>query len=924
MRRLFICLVSGFFAIASFSQSSSIKGTVTDTSDKKNLHNSVVALLRKSDSVLVNFTRSNTEGNFNIKNISAGNYILMITRPTYAGFVDSLSLAENENRDLGSIILTQTGKLLEEVIVKQNRAIMIKGDTVEYKADSFKVAEGANVQEMLKRMPGLEVDRNGQITAHGKKVEKVLVDGEEFFSDDPAVVTQNLRADAIDKVQSFDKKSDQAEFTGVDDGVRSKTLNLVLKEDKKKGYFGKLSLGAGTRERYSNEAMVNFFKGRKKASVYGIMSNTGKIGLDWDSREKFGGGMDFGDATMEVGSGFIMFSGGSDREFSDFNESYWGEGVPRNLKTGAHFSNKWNKDKNHITGNYSLNRQKNNAEGGSLTKYILPDSAYYFRENHRNFTSQQRQLFSGFYDFKLDSFSSIRIRLNGTVGYERKEQFTNSGSDDENLQPVNNNRRDNISDVDTRVFMASVLWKQRLKKEGRTLSWSVSHKYGDRVSEGFLNSITDYYDGGGVVIDRDSIDQFKKSFSKNLSSQSRIVYTEPLSKKTILELNYSIGRNSNLSDRESFDKATNGKYELLNNVFSSHYTLQYLSNSGGFKFQYNAKKFSANIGTNLGVANYMHKDSAGKELNNFRYTNLLPSSRITYRFSPQRSLNFNYNGNSQPPSIEQIQPISENIDPLNITIGNPDLKQAFNHNLSLFFNDFKPLTGNNIWINASYNIRQNAIVTSQVIDAGKRTSQYVNTNGNSNFWFNASYGFKLKKPEMNLSIRTGASGSKNVSFVNNLENKSNNIRYNIGTNLYRYKENKFNLSYGNNFSWNRNVSSISTTRSTFWTQNHNFGFDIYIKKKWEFGSDLNIELREKVDAFDLNNNVYDWSAYVTRKVFKKNNGALKLQLFDILDQKLGFERSISSNYVLEKTYEVLRQYFLLSFTWEFTKNPGEK
>ena len=924
MRKLLSTLVVLIFSLISFSQSGTIKGSIRDTSENKNLQNGVVTIMRKADSVLVSFARSNAQGQFQLKNIPEGNYIMMVTRPLYAGYVDEVDMKAGDEKDLGTVILTPAGKLLEEVIVRQNRAIVIKGDTVEYKADSFKVSEGSNVQDLLRKMPGLEVDRNGQITAHGKKVEKVLVDGEEFFSDDPAVVTQNLRADAIDKVQSFDKKSDQAEFSGVDDGVRSKTLNLVLKEDKKKGYFGKVSLGVGTRERSSNEGMFNYFKGRKKASVFGIQSNTGKIGLDWDDREKFGGGMDMGGASMEMGTGFIMITGGNDWEFNDWGDSYWGEGVPRNIKTGAHFSNKWGKDKYHLNGNYSLNLQENDALGGSLTKYILPDSAYYFHENHRNISSQQKHLFTGFYDFKLDSLSSIMVRLNGLKGVDKREQYTTSGSDDESQRAVNRNRRDNISDVENQTFMGTVLYKQRFKKVGRTLSWTTSYKYGDRTSTGFLYSFTDFYNPeSGAIVDQDSTDQLKEAFTKNTTLQSRIVYTEPIAKLTTLELNYNFNKTHNLSDRKSFDKF-NGKYELYNKEFSSRYSLDFGSNSGGFKIQYNSKKFVANVGTNLGFSSYTHKDSSGKKANTFNYTNLFPSSRLTYKFSQQRSLTFNYNGNPQPPTIDQIQPLTENIDPLNITIGNPDLKQAFNHNMSVMYNNFKMLTGSSIWLNASYNIRGNAIVQSQVIDSGKRVSKWVNTDGNNNFWLNANYNFKLKKPSMNIHFTLGGNGGQSVNFVNNLKNVSKNYRMTVGTGFWKDKEDRYNVNYSSRFTYNVNNSSISSIKNKFWTQNHDFGFEIFYKKKWELGSNMNIELREKVDAFDRNNNVYNWSAYIERKIFKKNNGEIRLQAFDILDQRIGFDRLNTSNYVQERTYEVLRQYFLLSFTWNFSKNPGEK
>jgi hypothetical protein len=291
-----------------------------------------------------------------------------VTHPDFADYIDMLKPGSAE-LNLGFIPMTPKSKLLEEVFVRGNRAIVIKGDTIEYKADSFKVQDGANVKELLKRMPGLQVDKNGQVTAQGKKVEKVLVDGEEFFSDDPAVVIENLRADAIDKVQSYDKKSDQAEFTGVDDGTRSKTLNLVLKEDKKKGLLGKVVIGGGTFDRYSSQAMLNFFKGKKKLSVYGIGSNTGVTGLGWEDRSKFSQGFDMDDAEI-IGGGMIMFNGG-DGDFDDWSSNYYDEGIPRTIKAGAHFSNKWNRDKQNMNGNYSVKNLNITANGNSLTNSVV-------------------------------------------------------------------------------------------------------------------------------------------------------------------------------------------------------------------------------------------------------------------------------------------------------------------------------------------------------------------------------------------------------------------------------------------------------------------------------------------------------------------------------------------------------------------------
>src|SRR5688572_23173899 len=275
----------------SFSQSASLKGVVSDTLHKTTLQHAVVSAIRKGDSVLVALTRSGPCGEFTLKNMPAGKFILKVTFPKYADFIDEVTVTDGQPIEVGKINLILKSQLLAEVVVSQKLgAIRLKGDTTIYMADSFKVKEGANVEELLKKMPGIQINKNGEITAQGEKVEKVLVDGEEFFSDDPAVVTQNLRADAVKTVQVFDKKSDQATFTGIDDGEKQKTINLQLKEDRKKGFFGKARLAGGTPNSFENEGMINAFQGKRKIAAFGTMSNTGKAGLNWQDNDRFGGG----------------------------------------------------------------------------------------------------------------------------------------------------------------------------------------------------------------------------------------------------------------------------------------------------------------------------------------------------------------------------------------------------------------------------------------------------------------------------------------------------------------------------------------------------------------------------------------------------------------------------------------------------------
>jgi Carboxypeptidase regulatory-like domain len=273
MPKLIALFLTGMlFASAAVAQTAQVSGKIADTAEKKNLANSSILLLRKSDSILVSHTRSNAAGDFRLTKLPGGHYLLLVTYPDYADYVDTLDVDSAANVNIATIGMVLKSALLQAVVVNGSKGGMrIKGDTTEFTADSFHVHQGANVEDLLKRLPGIQVDRNGQITAEGQVVKKVLVDGEEFFGDDPTLVTQNFRADMVDKVQVYDKKSDQAIFTGIDDGVRDKTINLKLKDSKKNGYFGRVTASAGTDGYYDEELMANYFKKKEKLAGYGFL-----------------------------------------------------------------------------------------------------------------------------------------------------------------------------------------------------------------------------------------------------------------------------------------------------------------------------------------------------------------------------------------------------------------------------------------------------------------------------------------------------------------------------------------------------------------------------------------------------------------------------------------------------------------------------
>ncbi|WP_431216610.1 hypothetical protein ACQ86N_19665 [Puia sp. P3] len=280
-------------------------------SGKRNLSYGSVLLLRPADSILVQHSRTDATGRFSLKNIPFGHYLIVVTYPNYADFVDELTVKDTGTLTLPIIGMVLKSKLLQEVVVSGNKgAIRLKGDTTEFNADSFRTQPNATVEDLLKKLPGIQVDKNGKITAQGQAVKKVLVDGEEFFGDDPTLVTQNLRADMVDRVQVYDKKSDQATFTGIDDGQRDKTINLKLKDGKKNGYFGRANAGRATDGYYDYQLMANYFKNKAKLAGYGIISNTGKTGLNWNEQDTYGQSFAAG-ADVDENTGMVSISGGS-------------------------------------------------------------------------------------------------------------------------------------------------------------------------------------------------------------------------------------------------------------------------------------------------------------------------------------------------------------------------------------------------------------------------------------------------------------------------------------------------------------------------------------------------------------------------------------------------------------------------------------
>jgi len=931
MKKIITLLVFSFFAVTiAFAQHANLKGSITDTLNKQNLSNTVISLLKAKDSVLVKFTRSDKNGNFEMKNLPEGNFFLLISYPAYADYIFQLTLNKDTLADIGVIKMTLKSRLLQEVLVKQKvAAVRMKGDTIEYNTDSFKVREGASVEEMLRKMPGLQIDKDGKITAQGQSVEKVLVDGEEFFGDDPTMATKNLQADAIDKVQVFDKKSDQAAFTGIDDGSKTKTLNLTLKEDKKKGYFGKVELGADFKNRWNNNVMVNSFKSKRKLSVYGIMSSTGKTGLSWDESSKYG---ENNNMEYDEDGGYFFTSGGDD-EFGNYG-SFGGQGLPTSWSAGAQYSKKYNNDKQNLNGSYRYNKLNTIGGGNTISQSILPGNVFYNKESTDVFSTKQRHSINGTYEWQIDSFTSVKIKANGFSGNQQSFTTFNSETVD-NFGNRIESRRSTSADGDNSSLNSNFLLRHRFKKAGRTVSLVFDEQNRNTNTTGFLNSVNGFYDKA-TLKNIDTIDQKKINDIINSGYFSRVAYTEPIVKNVFIELSYGIRISNSESKKMSYDRNFSGKYENLNDSFSNNYKFNVLTNSGGMVWRYNTKKTTASAGGDIAHANFEQSDLLHNTAIKYNYTNFFPKANYMYKFNAASRFSLNYNGSTRPPSIEQIQPVRDNTNPLNVAIGNPDLKQEFNHNLYLNFNSYKVLKQRGFYTYASFSTTSNSISTNETTvvsgdSAGIKTYRYVNLNGNYNGYSGGGYNFKVQK--LNLSFNFGfnvnASRYNNIvstlnnNLVTSTKNRTDNNSYGFNFGTYKFKEKKYDINYYGSINYNSSISTVnSALKTNYYTHSHNLYFNVTLPHKFEFNTNVEANFRQKTALFTTNNNVVLWNAYIGKKMFKNDKGMISIRANDILDQNRGYNRYINSNVLREQTYQTLRRYFLLTYTWNFSKNPG--
>jgi hypothetical protein len=903
-----------------FAQTNGLLGRVYDSTNVKPIVFATVSIIRKSDSMLVKHARTNQQGRFSISGLKADTFILLIAHNSYIDFVDEIILTEKDAvKDLGDYNMIQRGQVLREVIIKNTAGIKIKGDTLEYLADSFKVRQGAMVEDLLKVLPGIQVNKKGEITAQGEKVEKVLVDGEEFFGDDPTVATQNIQSKVVEKVQVFDKKSDQAAFTGFDDGQEEKTINLKLKDNMNKGQFGKVELGAGLDDRWQNQAMVNSFKNKRQMSLYGLMSSNGKTGLGWEDKNKYTG--DGGNMMMDDDGGFMWNFYDSGDDGGNF-----GNGIPEGLTKawvgGVHYADKWNENKEHLNTNYSFGRINRTKNENSKTENLFPGRNYQSLDNSNSFSSRNTHRLTGKYDFAIDSSLTIIYNMSGRLAFIDGSNFSKTQNTTYNEVPISSRMTNKSDQSVTSNINNQATINKKLKKTGRTISFNASFNYNYNHADGTIEGENGYVVSGTSV--QEMIDQKKKDdFVANVLS-SDLTYTEPLSKKVLLKLSYGITSDNSHSSKTTKVKPT-GSIDYSDRVdsLSSDFSSDIFSQTAGLEFKYNEKKYNVTLGSKARYSMFKQMDLVRNRRYDYNRVNLFPTLRFNYKFDQFRRFTFSYSGSTKQPNISQIQPVQDNSNPLNIIIGNPNLKMGYNQNININYFSYKVLSSRSLYAGIMFTNSFNNIATNRTLDEfGRTINRYVNLNGGYNASLWGGINTKIPKTPIDGKMNVSGSFAHTPTIINNLEGNSNSFSITLTPGLSYSKEDKMYLSLDLGTIYTNTQNNLQTSRDiTFFSFAPSASMNFYLPKNIEIGTDADYLYNPPVGPYANSFDRFIWNGYIAYKMLKSKTLEWRASMNDILNQNKGYERSTTANYNTERYFQTLGRYWMIGMVWNFNTGP---
>jgi len=909
-----------------FAQNSiTIKGKILEAKTQLPIEAVTVYIASAKDSTVIDYTVTDKNGGFSFTTRKTDKPLVF--KVSFIGFrtiEKSYDKGLSANIDYGALKMEERQDMLGEVVIKNEAPpIRIKNDTLEFNAASFKVRPDANVETLLKQLPGVEIDNDGKITVNGKEVNQILVNGKPFFDKDGKVALQNLPSDIINKVQITDTKTKKEELSGEKASSNNASINLTIDEEKNKGFFGKIMGGYGTDDRYESSLMLNYFNKKRKISLLASANNINSTGFTMNEIfDSMGGGRNYSIWTNDNGSFGIngmSFGGGNGITTSQLiGLNYGDEPIEKFTTNGSYFYN----------GASTENRNR------TREKTLLSTGSFDTNSTARTLEEKSAHNLNFELEYKIDSLTTISISPKFLKGRSYFENKGASVTTEENGRVSRESSRDNFDDSDNQSLGANFYLNRGFKRKGRFLSlWATDeHTKSDGTSRNLsLNTFYRDQDQDGVtdLIETDNRNQ--KRLDRNLTDRfnSGIEFSEPLKDSISIKASLNFEKVQNIGDRSTYDfDAGTQEYSILNDSITNYLrsSTRSINPQAGFSIQ--QKKL--NLSMNFGTAVYLfeaNSDYLGQKVA-LSQERLYPTANLWggYNFTKSRSLWVNYSFDVNFPSAAQILPVLDVSDPLNTRIGNPGLDPNKSHYMYLSFRDYDYATKSGWSMYAGGNLFESQVVSSTTYDSSRKsTTQYVSLSGNANMWFGGNWSKTIKREAHSFRFGVGLNGNynRNQGFVEGelYEAKSYRVTPRVNFN-YDYGEL---LSIGPRYDFTYNESQYTnfvTDRQTNVTHRFTIQTTSYWPKHVVFGNDFSYTYNSNI-ADGFKKDFYLWNMSLGYN-FLSDHLLLKVKVYDMLNQNQNTSRSISPTYIRDEENTVLKRYAMLSLTFKLDKFAGKK